>query len=967
MTSEADTDQPHADVSAVPQPSGRAVAAALSGMAAAWLAAGSIGFMSHPLRHGLAWLALAVALVASWPPRQTWTERLVLVAGLLLAVGMMAPALPVYNVMAVCLVLAMLSRANRGLDQRALLVTALAAAVLGIYLLASTSIPSVWSAADALGEWLGRLAGRVSTRPLWVGATFGGLDFLVFMVALYIAWLGSTHGPRLPRAVYAGVAILGGHLLYLVLLSYSMDLYEALPPAPPPPEFRDYIPPPWSWSDAARSLLPWNVPVLAGLIQVVVAAAMFRWATWLPATHSAMSAGETSPTDDDRGKARQKKTKHGKRRPVEKKNEADRPSHWRGKATVWGPVVLAIVVPLLTTLAPGQSNLAGKKIVAYDRGYLDWEKPVHDSYGQASAGLYGMLPEFVASLGGRFERSSELSQEDLDDADVLLLIHPVHPWPNDRLERIWSFVKGGGSLLVLAETMIQEDELASSFNQVLKRTGMQVRFDAAISMPWEWQQAIPAMSHPAVTGIGDRRNRFGMVAGPSIHARWPARPILVGRCGWSDPGQDSVMTGVYRYDAGERLGDLVLAAEQRCGRGTVVVLADTSSFSNQGNANCYVFTGRLLAYLAGRAGNPQAAWRQVLGFLGCLALLGLLTAPCATGIMPVPPAPTRVAAVALALTLALAGSRTFTHLSMRVLPDGRQHSPYNNVAYIDASHMEAYSNSGWGFDGIAGLVLTLMRNGYQPFLLPELTTERLERAGMFISIAPARPFSLAEQAAVRRFVEGGGIFISMVGADRVGPSQSLLDQFELAVPRSPVRPGEEDREPRPMGNILTLYRPQGVDYDASVLFYTAWPVECEGRDELVRGLDDLPVIALRRVGEGKVVLIGDTAFAMNKNLEYVGGQPFNGRYDNAHFWRWLITFLTEQEDWLPPPKERADAEPAADRPDDQHARDAREASSDAGSPDAPRATGIMPVPPSAGGERPLRSPFDGIPIDEVSP
>jgi hypothetical protein len=359
---------------------------------------------------------------------------------------------------------------------------------------------------------------------------------------------------------------------------------------------------------------------------------------------------------------------------------------------------------------------------------------------------------------------------------------------------------------------------------------------------------------------------------------------------------------VSQYDAGERLGDLVLAAEQRLGRGNVVVLPNAPCFSNQGNVTGYVFTGRLLAYLAGNAGDPQAAWRQALGLLGCLALVVLL-------IVRLDPA--LVAAVAIVLSLVLGGARTLTHSSMRVVPDVRQPSLLKKVAYIDASHLEAYSDTGWGYEGIAGLTLTLMRNGYQAFLLPELTGERLAGAGMLVSIAPARPYSAAERQAVQRFVERGGIYICMVGADRATPVQSLLDEFHLGVPRVPVRPGEKDVEPKPMSHFTTLYRALGADYDSGLLIHTGWPVRCDRADELVRGFNNLPIIALREVGRGKVVLIGDTAFAMNKNLEYVGGEPFNGRHDNAHFWRWLITYLTDQEDWLPPPKERS----ASDSPD----------------------------------------------------
>ena len=53
-------------------------------------------------------------------------------------------------------------------------------------------------------------------------------------------------------------------------------------------------------------------------------------------------------------------------------------------------------------------------------------------------------------------------------------------------------------------------------------------------------------------------------------------------------------------------------------------------------------------------------------------------------------------------------------------------------------------------------------------------------------------------------------------------------------------------------------------------------------------------------GQGRVVVIGDSSFALNKNLEYVGGEPFEGRHENAEFWRWLLSRVTGQPEWVPP-------------------------------------------------------------------
>ena len=132
------------------------------------------------------------------------------------------------------------------------------------------------------------------------------------------------------------------------------------------------------------------------------------------------------------------------------------------------------------------------------------------------------------------------------------------------------------------------------------------------------------MAHPAAIGIDDLRNRFGIQLGSSIRTRWPARPALVGRWGWSDPGNDAADTGVSSYTAGDRLGDLVLAAEQAVGRGHVFVLGDTSPLQNDGLPAAFPFTGRLLSYLANRPSNPQAGWRQWLTLAALLTMLGLM-------------------------------------------------------------------------------------------------------------------------------------------------------------------------------------------------------------------------------------------------------------------------------------------------------------------------------------------------------
>jgi hypothetical protein len=197
--------------------------------------------------------------------------------------------------------------------------------------------------------------------------------------------------------------------------------------------------------------------------------------------------------------------------------------------------------------------------------------------------------------------------------------------------------------------------------------------------------------------------------------------------------------------------------------------------------------------------------------------------------------------------------------------------------------------------------------------MPRITAERLERAGMFISIAPARSFSLRERKLLVDFVTAGGILLCTVGAEQAPVSAPLLAEFGLRVPPSPVPTSGNWREPEPMGHIRSLFLDVKAgdtdvkagdtrDTRAGVIFYAAWPVEAtdSAAEVLVAGRQEQPVVVVNEVGRGKMVLIGDTGFAMNKNLEYIGGEPFDGGYENAYFWRWLITRITGQPEWIPP-------------------------------------------------------------------
>jgi hypothetical protein len=813
------------------------------------------------LRRALTLLLLAVAVLVRRPVRgvrpRAGLVLLPLAAGV--AVWMVTLSSAPANTIAAAVILAFLAFTSVGGNKDVLLSSSAAIAVFGVYRFAVTSLAWLWLAADFLGAGLGAAAGWIAGRPLWVGSTFAGLDLLILTSVAWVLYLPRTKPPRAGRALCGFLAILGGHLAYLVLLSYVPDFLMGGNASSPLARF-------------AHKAVPWNLPAVACGIHLLILAAMFRWSARVE------NEGEHAVLAEQQEHAYAS---------VSMAPEA-RLGHRFVLAMI--ALVLALALPFAATFSPGRLDLQGKKVVFYEKGFLNWLKPTHGSYGRLSSGMYGMLPVLMESLGATCVVSPDLSEADLKDADVLAIIFPDDPWQTGQMDRIHNFVRRGGSLLVLGEHTTRDAGGSNRFNEVLAPTAMRVRFDSATFAVGGWLQSYEALGHPATAGIADDQNQFGVVIGASVDARWPARPLLVGRWGWTDNGDeasDRAMMGNSRYDPGEKLADVVLAAEQPLGKGRVIAFGDTSGLTNAISVSSYQFTSRLFAYLAGRSAYVHAAWRQILALLAGTLLIAFV---CRR------PGPWKTSFVAIGLVASLVACTVVHQRQVNLLPDGRANKP-NNLAYIDASHVESCSGESWRPDGIGGLVLTLMRSGYLALDLPEFTPERLERAGLLLSIAPTRAFSPAQVETMKAFVHKGGTLILMTGYEQRMPCQPLLDAFALRV----GTPQGGSLEPEPLGHFKSPYLESGGKR-VYVRFHAAWPVA--GSDPNARviayGRDNLPVIVLSKFGAGKIVLVGDPCFALNMNLENEDGTPFEGLRENADFWRWLLTLLRDEPMWVPP-------------------------------------------------------------------
>ena len=838
---------------------GMTVAAIVLAFAAAWFAAGSVGLYGHALRRCLVFVTTSMVVLLLLPSQlKSWEARLPLIGSLALGAVMIASPSPIINVLAVALIVAVLAAYQPAHCRFLLLSSAAAIFALAMFRFGLYAIPTWWQMNDRLGQALGAGAGLLVGQQLWVGATFGGVDFLVLMGAFYGCWLFLAPGPRLQKGIAAALAIIVGHLIYLWMVVFHSQFLAALPAATATPQ---------GWVSALTLLIPWNLPVIACLLHCTTAAVMMRW-------------GYDAKRDEFRGPER----------------AAWLPTAPQKKKLL-AAVALAALLPMVTVLSVSSSDLDGKKVVIYEEGFLNWLKPEHGRYGRLTIGMYGMLPIFIESLGAECVVSPDLSAEDLADADVVILLYPDQPWREGQLDRIWEMVRRGGGLLVMGEHTTLEKDGGDRFNDVLEPTNIRVLFDSATFAVGGWLQSYHALAHPTTTGVADDRNQLGVVIGASVKASWPARPLMTGRWGWADPGDKWAgvsMMGNHHYDPGEKLGDLQLAAEQPLGRGRVIAFGDTSGITNGINVGTHPFNARLLTYLAGGVDSPQAMWRQLLGLLIALGLLIIVFKQLEAG---------PIIAASIVLTASLSLSSLASQFTCRVLPDGRGKNP-NNLAYIDNAHIEATSSESWRLDGTMAMAMTLMRNGYLTLNLMDFTEDQLEKAGMLVSIAPTREYSKQDREIIKRFVDRGGIFITMVGGEHVGPSRALLDDlgFKVGGPKGT----DGMNEMKPMGHFKAPFLNHGDESFSYVRFHAAWPISCSDPNaaRIANGAENMPVIMVRRYGDGTtndglVAVIGDSLFAANMNLEQEGGEPFEGLRENADFWRWFVSYLTEQTIWAP--------------------------------------------------------------------
>lgn len=486
--------------------------------------------------------------------------------------------------------------------------------------------------------------------------------------------------------------------------------------------------------------------------------------------------------------------------------------------------------------------------------------PEFGSYGDKSGGMFGRLPGFLEASGYRVRRGT-VSRESLRSADVLVVINLMEKFDGPSKAAIWDFVRRGGSLLLLGDHTGTQN-IREPSNDLLEPAGISLNFDSAKAFRDGWLWAYGSPRHTVTMGMDDTINEMEIWIGASLSVSPPARPLIIGNYGFSDPGnlantQRSYL-GNLLYDPGERLGDVPLAAVREYGRGKVLVFGDTSPLQNGALVYSHRFVENMFFWLAGSRNTVADRARVFLAAILIVAGIGLLARRrgAQSGLT--------VAAAALLLGWALGA------VPARVISVPSK--AHNNIAWIDASHLERFSLNSWVDEGFGGLTYNLMRNGYSPLLMKDWDAKALSRGSLLVLIGPSRSFSPSEVRSVRQFVEAGGDLILAAGWEDLSGSKELWDEFGLQV------------EQRPLGRVL-VKQPGG-----NIQLYKGWSIRSTAANaQVLCSPWGFPAIVKMRVGKGSVVAIGDTQFLLNRNLE--GTERYYP--ENVDFLRRLSLYLKD--------------------------------------------------------------------------
>ncbi len=504
---------------------------------------------------------------------------------------------------------------------------------------------------------------------------------------------------------------------------------------------------------------------------------------------------------------------------------------------------LAVLTTMAVVPPTSPRRPVPRELVFVERGVVSFTKPDYERYGEAAGGMFGMLPEYAALYGCKSTVVKDIPAE-LKPEQIVVLTNLDVDIGADGLRRLWEFVGKGGGLWVLGDhTFIKNGR--NHLNELLAPCHISFNNDSAQFFPQGWFHSYRFPQGTPFSGLtDDAENRPGILVGASLELGLPAQPFVSGRFGFSDwglsqPEGDRGYLGDFKYQRTERLGDLVLVAGERYGKGRVLVFGDTSSFFNNNLTRSHELLRASLGWLGESnlwLAPASGAWRAITAVIG-LAMLGCLFR-------------WRSDAVAVAGLAAVALVSFVSHGDGGQLRYDQAFAR-KHLAIIDFSHQPNASKHSATDEGLHGVGINLLRHGDLPVAMNHWDGDLLDNARYVVFNAPRQPIGGGERRALTQFMERGGTVILGCGYLDAAGSRPLLDPLGLRIGGTPL------------GRFFDL-----PAFGKPVSFMSAWALEkVPPNARVICTSPDWPLIVAVPVGKGELVLVSDSEFLHNRNVE----------------------------------------------------------------------------------------------------
>jgi hypothetical protein len=559
-----------------------------------------------------------------------------------------------------------------------------------------------------------------------------------------------------------------------------------------------------------------------------------------------------------------------------------------------GIFALIMIAAIFLATIPFMNQGTTGKIVFYERncaiGSQIPEFPEEEELMAADQSIsFGVLLWYFEERGYTVEILNEETtksvRDALEDTAVFIAANLSSPFSADDSDAIKTFVEEGGGLLLFGEhTNMMTDPVDFQYgrhylNDVLDGTGITINTDTAEWTKNHWQTSTQLFPHPVTKGLTPEDIHTGSV-GASLSLKKSAEPIIVGKYAFSDDPNplEPGFLGNREYEGGELLGEIVLAAADTYGKGRILVFGDTSYGFNEAMPETWKLIENSIDFLTDAQHLPEMAkWITSVFFIGAVGIFLLSHYTTLTG--------TSAACVILIGALVLSSGLS----SLMDTP----HTKTDAIAWIDTGHLNLINTRGYKDNSIDGLCKNFMRNNRIPLYLDGIS--HLEEGSILVIIAPIKNYSSRETAKVLSFVQNGGLLILSAGEPEKDAIKSLLSAFEMDIGATPLGPVPWIIETH--GQVPQISQENLDTYWHEPKFIEAYPVGSSSPYTAHASLTYLGqtynLIVSKQYGRGMVVLIGDSRFLLNENLEYSLDPARLGKPAFAAMWAGNIELLKD--------------------------------------------------------------------------